>query len=239
MDRKAERYFRRVYDYNVGDIKTLLDTELKCAGPLLTATVNGIDTFGGMCYGFGCGSKKRAKLFMPKKMCLSESLSDFIYRSVRCGMAHQGMPQIGLRFFVLYGRPDTGNLLYRDGYNSNPEYIYMNVAEFAYCYLDAVEMIAKAPENHIKHYPRSETSDKCMFIEALEDVHICISSICDGLAELRWSPQTNTYKRRSVMWPPGMSASAYGPENTIDFMEIPADEDTAIESGEADSVDWY
>lgn len=167
MNNKAIAYFQKsALQYGKGDVEELLQKELHCAGPLLAVVVNGIDNLGGMCFGFkGLGSAKRSIKFMEKYMGLSQPVANFIYKTVRCGIAHQGMPKVGLEFGVLYGRPEAGRV-----HCKAYDWIYLNVVEFAYAYLQAIERIAGEPEKHIHDYPQLDQSAKDAFENALADI---------------------------------------------------------------------
>jgi hypothetical protein len=166
MDAKTEAYFQRsVIHYSKGDVETLLKAKLDCAGPLLVTTLNGIDNLGGMCYGFGRDNVgERIKCFLADKMHLSKSLAAFLYESVRCGEVHQGMPKMGLEFFVQYDGTHKGIIFYSE----SDDYIILDVTELAQCYLKAIEDIAKEPEKHIKYYPQYTDKERALLKAAFE-----------------------------------------------------------------------
>ncbi|MCK4823701.1 hypothetical protein KA005_48560 [bacterium] len=150
MDQKAKAYFEKsAIKYSKGDVIALLDSRLPCAGPLLTTTLNGIDNLGGMCYGFDQKVGDRSVKTMIKKMEIPQALAEFLYEAVRCGIVHQGMPKMGVKYFVGYDRLEEHEIFY----NGPDGYITMIVTEFAYRYLDTIEKIASEPEKHINFYP--------------------------------------------------------------------------------------
>lgn len=166
MQENAIAYFQRSsIRYSKGDVQELLEKELNCAGPLLAVIVNGIDSLGGMRYGFHKGSRKRSVEFMKSYMNLSEPIAEFIYMIVRNGIVHQGMPKVGVEFGVIYDRPEKGRVYYK-----SYDWIYINIVEFAHTYLEAIDQIAKEPEKHIHHCPRLEANDR----RAFEDARVAI-----------------------------------------------------------------
>jgi hypothetical protein len=142
---------------------------------------------------------------MKDKMEIHEDVAEFLYSIVRCGIVHQGMPKIGLRFYNDYKRVDEGKFIYKeiDGY------IYLNVVELAYRYLDIVNEIAKQPEQHIRYYPEIKSNDKTKFDNATKQIK---DDIGDYL-----------HKKKGPS--PGSSLAAYTPEQDLDFdIELPAEE---------------
>lgn len=161
---KVEQYFEHVvHKYNCGDIRQLLDLKLKQAGPLLACTVNGIDTVGGMMLGFKKGSRERSTEFMHRFLGLSPEESDLVYKLVRCGLAHEGISKLSVRFFVWYERVEPGTLLYKGGDNS----IWLNVTELAESYLAAVEEIGKDIHKHLGYSPEPDAAEKETYQKAL------------------------------------------------------------------------
>ena len=69
MSSESITYFNRaVMKYSRGDVVALLSDKIRCAGPLLSITVNGIDLTGGICFGFGTRSRDRSEKFMVEHM---------------------------------------------------------------------------------------------------------------------------------------------------------------------------
>lgn len=172
MDPRTKFYFKRsVIKYSRGDVKALLESKLPCAGPLLVTTLNGIDNLGGMCYGFkDANVGKRSTKFLHEKMGLSEGLAAFLYKSVRCGIIHQGMPKMGLEFFVQYDGSNGGEIFYEQ----SDKYVILDVTELAHRYLKAIKKIAAEPEKHINHHPqyteRDKSELKALFRDAKKDI---------------------------------------------------------------------
>jgi hypothetical protein len=161
----VQSYFSHViYRYNRNDIHELLAKRLDVAAPLLACTVNGIDTIGGMISGFaGSNSKQRSTEFMVRYFSLDKKLAEFVYTIVRCGLAHEGVPKLALRFFVYYERVTRAKFLYKDWDGS----IWLNVTELAWSYVDALETISKDIPAHLNHVPAISMHDASTYRSAL------------------------------------------------------------------------
>ncbi len=175
MSDAIDYFDEAVVKYSAGDVQELLNKKVACAGPLLNTVVNGIDLLGGMCSGFGAGSRKRSVDFMKNHMNIPEDLAGVLYSSVRCGCVHQGMPKIGQKFFVLYDRLQPGVFVYKD----SDEYLWLNVVEFAFSYLDAVKAIETIKEKVISEYPPLKEADKTGFANAI----LCVKNDIQELAD--------------------------------------------------------
>ncbi len=216
MDRKTELYFERsVIKYSKGDVEALLESKLPCAGPLLVTTLNGIDNLGGMCYGFGSGNVgERSKQFLHEKMGLSKGLAAFLYESVRCGIVHQGMPKMGIEFFVQYEGSYGGEIFYEQ----SDKYISLDVTDLAHRYLEAIGKIAAEPEKHINYHPQYTEIKKSEFKNLFRDAKKDIAS------------GTRTYTRRqyevneAARLAAGQSSAAYTGEMQY-YIDLPPDED--------------
>lgn len=161
---KMEAYFRHVVvDYNCGDLRKLIALELEQAGPLLACTVNSIDTAGGMMLGFNVASSLRSVAFMEKYLGLSHDAANLMYTVVRCGVAHEGVTKLTMRFFVYYHRLARGTILYPD----EPNTIWLNVTELAWSYLDAIAEIERDVHAHLKHIPPDKPQDQALFSRVL------------------------------------------------------------------------
>ncbi len=167
VNAEAIAYFNKVVlDYSKGDVKELL-VNSKRAGPLLQVTANGIDLLGGMCYGF-CerSSGKRSTRFMSEHMDIEDSLARVLYKCVRCGIVHQGVPSIGFVYFISSERlPDHQIVLKAPG-----DKLLLDVQELAYRYIDAIERIACKPEDHIRYIPPLKHGDKEVFRKVLSRI---------------------------------------------------------------------
>lgn len=209
-------YFERaVMEYSKGDVLQLLDARLTCAGPLLNIVMDGIDHLGGMCYGFGSppGSKRRSADFMIDKMKLPRELADLLYTVVRCGIAHEGMPKIGVNFFVIYERFEPGRIFYNYEVDDN---IWLSVVELAYLYLSTIERINNNWSGEIVHFPPSSLVNKEIF-DAAKGI---ITDDVRSLAQKEYE-----YKRQNAV-KAGLlertsSHSAYTPENIFHFVHMP------------------
>ena len=68
------RFFCKVIrEYNCGDVKWLLTKKTPTLGPLLATVATGIDTVGGMLFGFSKGSERRSVDFMKGFMALNDA----------------------------------------------------------------------------------------------------------------------------------------------------------------------
>jgi hypothetical protein len=189
MDAKVHAYFDHVVlKYNCGDIQALLEAQLEQAGPLLACTVNGIDTAGGMMLGFSQGSKNRSVAFMSNDMSLTSEESEWMYSAVRCGLAHEGVPNQPLRFFVHYERCDRGTFLY-SGFGDRS--LWLNVTELAYCYVDAIHRIASNVHEHMNHVPSPRPQDVKPFQQAHASVKANITEFWSKRGSTKPGPRSS------------------------------------------------
>jgi hypothetical protein len=215
MDPRAKAYFQKsVLLYSKGDIENLLKSKLTCAGPLLATILTGIDNLGGMCYGFdGHNVGKRSTRFMTEKMGFSDALATFLYESIRCGIVHQGMPKMGLEFYVQYEGSNKGVIFY----SASEKYIILNVTELAHLYLKTIEKIEAEPDKHIGHYPQY-TEDKKNALKAnFEDARKDIAS--GNLIYTRRQFENDEHKRTTT----GQSSAAYTGEMQY-FIDLPPED---------------
>ncbi|GEM_PF-4330221 len=175
-DGVASFFQKVVVEYNCGDIRILLRARLDVAGPLLACVVNGIDMLGGMKHGFHAKSCHRSKEFMKEYMHLSEEHAALLYRAVRCGIAHEGVPKPGIRFFVCDEPVDSGTYFYR----GQDDMVWLNVTELCRQYLAVVEAIAERPSDHLSHVPPADQMSNRLFLRA--SVGKSIDDFCDLLA---------------------------------------------------------
>lgn len=169
MSTKEEKAFfeRSVLKYSRLDVCTLLEAKLDCAGPLLEVIVNGIDCLGGILYGFEPrNSKHRSVRFMKEKMSIPESLAKFFYSAVRCGIAHQGMPKIGLIYFVEYEYPEQERIFSKDGEGN----IWINVVGLAQCFLNTIDTLSADIETCILNIPEIPCKEKRILKQALNEI---------------------------------------------------------------------
>lgn len=211
MDENVKKYFQRsVVKYSRGDVVRLLEAKLDCAGPLLIVVLNGVDNLGGMCYGFRTdNSKERSVKFLTEKMGIDESISKFLYLIVRCGISHQGMPKIGLQFFVEYDRIDKGKIFYK----RLGDFIWLNVTELAYLYIETIERIASNVADHILYMPPTDQDVLDTFNKAREKITDEIEQLAIKIGEHKKAIEVAENKKRGI----GViiSNSAYTPDNTI------------------------
>jgi hypothetical protein len=178
---KVEAYFKQVVlDYNCGDIRALLDAELRQAGPLLNSVVNGIDIVGGMIWGFALGSGDRSTQFMKSYFSISE-IARMLYALVRCGMNHEGTTKLAVKFFVHHERLKKGVLLYKDRHHC----VWLNVTEFAHSYVDVIDRIALDVHSHLSHIPVVSPKDEALFVDALNEITADISEFCSAAEHAR------------------------------------------------------
>lgn len=211
MDNISKAYFwKSAVEYSKGDICKLLDAKLTCAGPLLGNILSGIDNLGGMCYEFqDNNSKARSIRFMSEKMKIPETIAKFLYSSVRCGIVHQGMPKIGLRFFVLYDRLDKNTIFYKCSEN----YIWLNVVELAYSFIETIDYIAANIGAHIQFVPSTNTEMQGIFNEAISKIDNDIGDLALKIGEKNKSEQFEKYERREITVL--SSSSAFTPDNIL------------------------
>jgi hypothetical protein len=218
MDPKAKAYFEKsAIKYSKGDVIALLNSRLSCAGPLLTTTLNGIDNLGGMCYGFAQQVGDRSIKVMTEKMGFPEDVAKLLYEVIRCGIVHQGMPKMGLEFFVAYNRFAGDEIFYK----KSDGYIFMNVTEFAYRYLDIIDKITRDPEIHIVDYPRYNEEKGKAFKKAFDNAKDYITRDIEDYEKARLSGWEAEEKAR---YERGESASAYTPDMVFRIELAPSEE---------------
>jgi len=156
----AERFFDKVIkDYNCGDIAMLLGDRTTALGPLLSAVAAGIDTVGGMMYGFtengGGNSRPRSVRFLEQILKFNSVAATVIYTCARCGYVHEGLSKLGVRFFADYDRVKPEVVLFRmsDGK------LGLNVAELAYMYLDGIKHVWNNCRAQLQHLPSASKQD--------------------------------------------------------------------------------
>ena len=193
--RESKAFFERsVIKYSKSDVCALLKAKLDCAGPLLEVIVNGIDNLGGIFYGFSIGSKERSVRFMKEKMNVSESLAKFLYTIVRCGVAHQGMPKIGLIYFVEYDYPEKAKIFCKD----SKENICLNVVGLAQRYLDTIDDLNADIEKYDLHVPPINVREEEIFKRAKNEIKHSIDDMAFDIGNKRMQKEH-----------PGASYAAY------------------------------
>lgn len=200
--RESKSFFERsVIKYSKSDVCALLEAKLDCAGPLLEVIVNGIDNLGGICYGFSKGnSKERSVRFMKEEMKFSDSLALFLYTIVRCGVAHQGMPKIGLIYFVEYDYPEKEKIFCKDSKDN----ICLNVVGLAQRYLDTIDAINVDIEKCDLHVPPITPNEEAIFEEAKNEIKHNIDDLAFDIGNKRMQKEY-----------PTASCSAYSAEGTL------------------------
>jgi len=160
------QYFRKVvWRYSRGDVEELL-AKCRLAGPPLQVVVNGIDLVGGMCYGFKdhpSNVRDRSIAFMRDHMNIPVPLAEVLYKCVRCGVTHQGVPKFGVIYFMPSERSNRRPILAKGPH----DVLLLDVREFAQTYLQAVESIATNPKEYIRFRPRLNDDAKDAFEKAL------------------------------------------------------------------------
>jgi len=163
---RAKEYFEHVIErYVCGDIRALLEKVQDKAGPLLNSVVNGIDILGGIIFDFkganGWGnSRQRSIDFMADHMGLHPKVAELLYKLTRCGMTHEGVPKLGIRFFLDSLYTPERECLYRDEAND----VYVNVTALAHSYLNTVSDISK---DDLQYVPECEPQEEDIIREAL------------------------------------------------------------------------
>jgi hypothetical protein len=202
--RKAALVFSR------GDITKLLAAKLTCAGPLLAVTVNGVDLMGGICFSFTKGSRERSVEYMRTYMNIDPAIATALYVGVRCGVAHQGMPKIGINFFVLDNRYQQGAIIYK----GEGGHLWLNVTELAYSFLDSLEFIERDPTKHVKFCPGLSPKDTATYTDAVAVVTKDIQDLCTEIGIQAEAQEHDRFERGKIS--EIGSPSAYFPDNTLD-----------------------
>lgn len=154
------RFFCKVIrEYNCGDVKWLLEKETPTLGSLLATVGAGIDTVGGMLFGFTKRSESRSVEFMEAFMKLDTAGAKAIYSCARCGYLHEGIGKLNFSWFADYERVKPGCILFRrqDGG------LALNIAEFAHQYLEAIENVWNNSQEQLHHLPRARQKDESAF----------------------------------------------------------------------------
>lgn len=154
MTNAKDYYEKIVLDYIVGDVNHLLDIKESRSGIILSPVVNGIDTIGGMIYGFKTGSKIRFIDVLCNYMSLERPVAIFLYESLRCGLVHQGTSKVGLRFFTLYGQLNRNSILYAGG----DDWVYLDSTALAIAFCEMARSIREDHAVAISFLPPFESS---------------------------------------------------------------------------------
>jgi len=156
MSSELDYFDKVVMQYSKGDVEALIGTKINKAGPLLVLVLNGIDLLGGMCYDFFKldnkgkkigNSRERSTKFMTSYMGISQDVAEFLYKSVRCGIIHQGQAKYFVNYFVDYDPGDI-EFLYKEN-----DILFLNAFTFASKYLEVVAEINKNKNTLIKYIP--------------------------------------------------------------------------------------
>jgi hypothetical protein len=139
-------------------------------------------------------SKSRSVHFMKKYLALSEEEATLLYKLVRCGMDHEGTTKLAIKFFVHYGRQKKDVFLYKDAENC----IWLNVAELAYVYLDAIDLIANDVHAHLSHIPKASKEDEDAFVAALEKIGRDIGEFCQAAWHARDEAEQAELERGAI-----------------------------------------
>ena len=199
--RESKAFFERsVIKYSKPDIRALLEAKLDCAGPLLEVIVNGIDNLGGICYGFSEGSMKRSVRFMKEKMNFSDALAKFLYTIVRCGIAHQGMPKIGVIYFVEYDYPEKEKIFCKDSKDN----IWLNVVGLAQHYLDTIDALNEDTDKYDLDVPPINCREEAIFEKAKNEIKYSIDDMAFDIGNKRMQKEH-----------PGASYAAYSATGTL------------------------
>jgi hypothetical protein len=142
-----------VLTFNCGDIEALLKnlpknerTQQPATGALFASVMSGIDTLGGMLYGFKGdqnqnNSSIRSPEFMKTYMSMTDEEAKRIYDLGRCGMLHQSAPKSGMGIRADFSIPaNDGELFHRSG-RPGDDTPTLEVVELARRYLKAVRII--------------------------------------------------------------------------------------------------
>ncbi|MCK5739839.1 hypothetical protein KAH55_11680 [bacterium] len=163
-----DKYFEKaLIEYLIPDLEHLINTctdqEGKDhAGPILTVTCNGIDIAGGILYGFkkpdgNNNSQDRFVKFMKNELKLYDTklhknVAIFLYKSVRCGMAHEGAPKYGVNFAT---SSNSEEAIFKNFENI----ICIDCTQFARKFMNAITNIWKSEKPKLKGTPWNEYTE--------------------------------------------------------------------------------
>src|SRR3989338_1602283 len=154
---------RAIKKYSKKDVECLLEAKLNCAGPLFEVIVNGIDSLGGICYGFKRNnSENRSIQFMKEIMGMNPVLSKDADR-----------------------------------------FVYVNVVELAYYYIEAIDRIAGDIDTYIFHSPLIDNNEKNIYEQAANEITQSADELACNIGTAKEGP--------------GVSSSAYFPNNTFNI----------------------
>ncbi len=164
----AKEYFEDVFvSYTMPDIEKLLDNDMP-PGPILITIMSGIDTMGGLIYGFSEGSKKRSIDFMKDYMDIDEKVTKLLYVYVRCGIAHECITISGV--FIGSAQPDykdNDQIFFKEIIN-NEKVIGIETRALAKLFLESIKKLKS--ENNlddlIKHTPSVQDNVRDVFNNA-------------------------------------------------------------------------
>ena len=126
-----------------------MEGRTRALGPLLACVGAGVDTVGGMVFGFTTGSRARSVCFMKEFMNVDCTIAEAIYDCVRCGYMHEGIGKLTFGWFADYLRVTPGQLLFRRGDGG----LVLSVVELALKYVDAVEALWQCDKARLVHLP--------------------------------------------------------------------------------------
>jgi hypothetical protein len=188
---QPQQYFEKIIaGYIKGDIEELLASESNRSGPLLACVVNGIDAMGGVTQGFKEGSCARSVKFMMQYMGVNEQQARLIYVVARCGLAHEGVPKPGLRFFVAYESHGLQDILYRD----QSGVLWLDVIRLARVFLRAVHDVSERPRV-LKNVPPIDERAEDAFSDVAATVNTNIDDLCKAIQGARDSEEEAKFTR--------------------------------------------
>ena len=189
MNEKTKKYFEQFYKYSKSDVGVLLGLDTN-AGPLLITILNGIDILGGMCYEFKKNnSTKRSIDFMKNEMGIAKPVAELLYKNIRCGMEHQGMPKMGIEFFIEKndGIPNREKVFCK---NIAKKYLRLNVSAFAHLYIDVLDKVDSDIKKYIHYNPVPKDGEKNEHEKLLDCVMECVENEC-GQSEIKSQSSTS------------------------------------------------
>lgn len=151
----AKEYYNKVVvQYLVENIEYLLENREPRAGLILYPVLSGVDTIGGLLYGFKrdgrSNSTERSKMVMEREMGMEPEVADFIFSCVRCGLMHQGTAKYGLKFFANHHNLIRDSIVYkRDGW------VHLDVVLFAQEFVAMALSLENSPR--LIHLPPRES----------------------------------------------------------------------------------
>jgi len=154
-----------------------------------------------MMYGFETGSARRSREFLKEFMGLGAETSDLLYAVVRCGLAHECVPKLGIRFFVMYYDVQDEVL-----YESNDGLVWLSVVKLAKEYLRVVESISTSKRGQASAHTAVQHGRPEPITAVLNQGLPQIDDLCERIAAKLREPEERRFSRGEIE-----SMSSYNP----------------------------